>query len=371
MTGAAVTLSHVSKIYEGTGPDGPSAVDGLSLEVKSGEFLTILGASGSGKTTTLRMIAGLERPTSGEIQIDGQPVSSASRHLPTHKRKLGMVFQSYAIWPHMTVAENVAFPLKVAGVDRRSRQATAQEMLATVALSEYADRLPSSLSGGQQQRVALARALVGEPRIILYDEPLSNLDAKVRDRLRDQIRSIHDKLGITAVYVTHDQREAMAISDRIALMDSGRLQQVGTADDLYHRPTCRSVAEFIGDVNVLPVKRIHPGAKMAWVSDRMAIRYSPDCMAPENSDKEQVVVVRPHWLRVEPVAGGADEGLENSFTGAVSQVRFLGDRLRVQVNLGEGVSVAAEMLPSSSNSLLVPGSSVQVVLERSHVLVVS
>ena len=227
------------------------AVKQLDLRIAPGEFISLLGPSGCGKTTTLRMIAGFNRPTSGVIRMDGAVISSPEASLPPEKRGMSMIFQSYAIWPNMTVAENVAFGLKLRRVDRETMRARVTRMLGTVQLAALADRYPAELSGGQQQRVALARAMVIEPRVLLLDEPLSNLDASLREEMRFEIRRLHDQFHFTTVYVTHDQGEAMVTSDRIAVMNGGRIEQIDTPFQLYTRPRTRFVASFIGRTNLL------------------------------------------------------------------------------------------------------------------------
>jgi iron(III) transport system ATP-binding protein len=232
-----------------------NAVDGISFEVPEGQLFTLLGPSGCGKTTTLRMIAGLERPDAGEISIAGEFVYDASKAIavPANKRPIGMVFQSYAVWPHMTVFENVSFPLTV-GKNKPPKDVVQQKTLTAlelVGLSEYASRSATALSGGQQQRVALARALVREPKILLLDEPLSNLDAQLRERMREEIREVQQKLGITAVYVTHDQNEALAISDCIMLMEAGEIIELGAPQQIYRTPRSAFTATFVGVANEL------------------------------------------------------------------------------------------------------------------------
>ena len=227
------------------------AVDRLDLRIAPGEFVSLLGPSGCGKTTTLRMIAGFTRPTTGFIRMDGQVISSPEMTLPPERRQMSMIFQSYAIWPNMTVAENVAFGLKLRHVDRAAMRDRVMQMLATVRLEALADRYPAELSGGQQQRVALARAMVIEPRVLLLDEPLSNLDATLREEMRFEIRRLHEQFHFTTVYVTHDQGEAMVTSDRIAVMNAGRIEQVDAPFDIYTTPRTRFVASFIGRTNLL------------------------------------------------------------------------------------------------------------------------
>ena len=243
-----VRIEHVFKRFGGV-----TAVNDFNLVVKDGEFVSILGPSGCGKTTTLRMIAGFERATEGEIYIGEQCVSSSIKgsFAPPEKRDIGMVFQSYAVWPHMTVAENVGYPLKIQKVDKTERERRVQEMLELVHLGEYGKRYPNQLSGGQQQRVALARALVAEPGLLLLDEPLSNLDAKLRESMRFEILEIQKKTGITVVYVTHDQGEAMAMSDRVVVMSMGVVQQIGAPHEIYTQPANKMVADFIGLVNFM------------------------------------------------------------------------------------------------------------------------
>ena len=248
-----ISVSKLVKRFEGK--TGQTAVNGIDFEVPHGKLFTLLGPSGCGKTTTLRMLAGLERPSEGRITIGGQVVfdSASSVWVPANKRPIGMVFQSYAIWPHMTVVQNVAFPLTVgagrpSAAEARSR---ALAMLDLVGLADVADRSATALSGGQQQRVALARALVREPQVLLLDEPLSNLDAQLRERMRGEIRAIQQKLGITAVYVTHDQSEALAISDLIMLMDRGSIVETGLPQDIYRRPHAEFTAHFIGVANAI------------------------------------------------------------------------------------------------------------------------
>jgi ABC-type Fe3+/spermidine/putrescine transport system ATPase subunit len=238
-----LSLSGVAKRY-----GGDVAVEDVDLEVAAGEFLTLLGPSGCGKSTLLRIIAGLTDPDRGRVWLEGEEVQD----LPAHRRRTAMVFQSYALFPHMTVARNVAFGLVMRGLDRRQIQHKVADALALVELEGLAGRYPRELSGGQQQRVALARALVTEPKVLLLDEPLSNLDAKLRDRLRIELRALQRRLGLTTLFVTHDQAEAMALSDRIAVMTKGRLVETGTPEEIYSRPKSRFAAEFVGVANLLP-----------------------------------------------------------------------------------------------------------------------
>jgi iron(III) transport system ATP-binding protein len=297
-----------------------NAVDGISFEIPEGRLFTLLGPSGCGKTTTLRMIAGLERPTAGEISIDGRVVCSglSATYVPANRRPIGMVFQSYAIWPHMTVFQNVAFPLTVgpakparAVVEEKTRAA-----LDLVGLGDLARRSATALSGGQQQRVALARALVREPRVLLLDEPLSNLDAQLRERMREEIREVQLKLGITAIYVTHDQNEALAISDDIMLMDAGAMIEIGAPQEIYRLPKAPFTATFIGIANEIDgtVQRTAAGTTIATAHGSLRLD------AGTFADGEPVrVYVRPENFAVhrQPWPG--------TWTGTVSFVTYQGD----------------------------------------------
>jgi len=244
-----VTISGLEKRY----PDGTLAVRGIDLTIGEGEFLTLLGPSGCGKTTTLRCLAGLEAPTGGSITFGDQVVADPANNVfvPPEKRRISMVFQNYALWPHMTVFGNVAYPLQMSKVRGAELRARVGDALGLVNLRERAQQPASALSGGQQQRVALARAMVGRPSLIFFDEPLSNLDAKLRHTMQDQIRAAHESLGATTVYVTHDQQEALALSDRIVVMDQGKILQIGTPEELYRHPASHFVADFLGYQNVL------------------------------------------------------------------------------------------------------------------------
>ncbi len=249
-----ISLEAVSKHF-----GAHAAVDGVNLEVKTGEFLTLLGPSGCGKTTTLRMVAGLEQNSGGRISIGEQVVSDANENffMPPERRRLGMVFQSYAIWPHMTVFDNVAYPLRIRRRSAAEIKDRVMKALSLVEMDPYAERPAPALSGGQQQRVAIARALVFEPQVLLLDEPLSNLDARLRTQTGDEFRALQKRLGITSLYVTHDQGEAMALSDRVVVMHSGKMLQIGPPEEIYRRPKSRVVAEFFGSPNVLEARVVN------------------------------------------------------------------------------------------------------------------
>ena len=254
MTSAAIKLDQVTKTFDGR----VMAVDAVTLDIAAGEFFSLLGPSGCGKTTSLRMIAGFEHPDSGRVHVGGRDITD----LPVHRRDMGMVFQSYALFPHRTVAENVAFGLRMREVPKPEIERRVAAALAQVALTGFETRKPGQLSGGQQQRVALARALVVEPPVLLCDEPLGALDRKLRQQMQFELKELQKRLGVTLVFVTHDQEEALAMSDRIAVMNGGRVEQVGTPTEIYERPRTRFVADFIGEINILdgggPLRALRP-----------------------------------------------------------------------------------------------------------------
>ena len=310
--------------------DGVIAVDGISFSVYRGEIFTLLGPSGCGKTTTLRLVAGLEEPDDGEILIEGTSVAAAREgiFLAAEKRHLGMVFQSYAIWPHLSVFENVAFPLRVRRESFDVVQQRVRQALETVGLAGLADRGATQLSGGQQQRVALARALVYEPAILLLDEPLSNLDAKLREQMRFELRALQKKLSLTVLYVTHDQSEAMTLSDRIAMVNSGRFEQVGTPEEIYERPATPFAGQFLGRTVVLE-GTFRKSPKEQWVELSGGNRVRVD-VASANSltDGELVrLITRPEDVAILPL----DKLESTQLEAAVEQVDYLGDRFEYYV----------------------------------------
>jgi iron(III) transport system ATP-binding protein len=317
------------------------AVRDVSFEVAEGQFFTLLGPSGCGKTTTLRSIAGLERPRSGEITLGGRVLHSADRKVfvAPSERNIGMVFQSYAIWPHMTVCENAAFPLEVgrrrlAGGEIRER---VMQVLATVALDALADRDATRLSGGQQQRLALARALVMAPQLLLLDEPMSNLDAKLRHRMRFELKRIQRELGITTVYVTHDQSEALALSHAIAVMNEGRIVQIGSPRDVYERPRDRFVADFVGTTNLLEATVAAPAAEAVYYRVGTALGELRACSAePLRNSQAVALSVRPEDVALYEQR---PEG-ENVCEGVVSAKVFLGDAVDFQVQVGDQLVLA-------------------------------
>jgi len=268
---SSITLENIRKSY---GRTGPAAIANLNMEIGASEFLCLLGPSGCGKTTTLRMIAGLEHPTDGRILVDGKPIVSVAEGIFTvpEKRNMGLVFQNYALWPHMTIRENVEFGLTLRKMPASERKVIVDEVMTKLGIARYADRYPAQLSGGQQQRVALARMLALNPSVILLDEPLSNLDAKLRLEMRAELKRIHAEVGSTIVFVTHDQWEAMTLATTIAVMSEGELQQVGTPDDIYERPANRFVAEFVGSlpINIIEKNAEAPGPLHVWLDQVLA-----------------------------------------------------------------------------------------------------
>ncbi len=302
-------------------------VRALSLDVHDGEFLTLLGPSGCGKTTTLRMIAGFVPPTTGEIALGGRVLSSAAAGatIPPERRGMGMVFQSYAVWPHMTASGNVAYPLRRARLLRAEIDVRTRRALGLVHLESFADRYPQELSGGQQQRVALARALVMEPSVLLLDEPLSNLDAKLREEMRGELRDLQERLGITIVYVTHDQAEAMALSGRIAVMQGGRLAQVGTPREVYERPADPFVAAFVGAANFLPGEPIGRDGTLARVRLLDGTNNHVVTVAGDSRGTRVMVCVRPEDLEFDR---------EGSLHGTVERSTYFGNRVDYVVRIG-------------------------------------
>lgn len=314
---SSVTIRQVTKSF-----DSNLILSSFDEVFKDGEFVTLLGPSGCGKTTMLRMIAGFEKPTTGEIYIDDTLISSDKVFVPPEKRGVGMVFQSYAVWPHMDVFHNVAYPLTIAKNDKASIKRKVARVLDIVHLSQYAGRYPNQLSGGQQQRVALARALVAEPKLLLLDEPLSNLDAKLRESMRFEIKEIQRNLGITVVYVTHDQTEAMAMSDRVFLINRGVVQQKGTPEEIYRQPVNQFVADFLGKVDF--IKGEAGGGRIRLHHTEVSLPYS--------GDKTGAVEVA---IRPENIAMSKEKG---NIEGAVTAGYYLGDAGDYRVAVG-GISL--------------------------------
>jgi iron(III) transport system ATP-binding protein len=315
---ASVTFTNVSKAF---GKD-VVAVDDVSLDIQAGELVTLLGPSGCGKTTTLRMIAGLEMPTAGTIMIGDKDVTL----LPATDRDVSMVFQSYALFPHMTVIENVSYGLKFSGFKKRETRDRAMAGLELVGLGNLANRLPSELSGGQQQRVAVARALVLEPQVLLFDEPLSNLDAKLRRQVREEIRDIQQSLGLTVVYVTHDQEEALAVSDRIVVMRTAAIAQIGTPRELYETPSDRFVADFIGEANLVPCTVDSISGELAEIS---LGDYKTSLPARGMEPGPALVAVRPGRVNL-----SADE--TKGVASVIEKATYVGSHVEYTVNSAVG-----------------------------------
>jgi putative spermidine/putrescine transport system ATP-binding protein len=318
-------LSHIHKTFGA----GKAVVDDFNLSAASGEFVSFLGPSGCGKTTTLRMIAGFELPTAGQITLAGDDLT----FVPPNKRNVGMVFQSYALFPNMTVAENIGYGLKVAGKSKKEIQPRVDEMLALIHLENFGGRYPGQLSGGQQQRVALARALAIRPQVLLLDEPLSALDAKIRVELRLEIRRIQQQLGITTIYVTHDQEEALSLSDRIVVMSEGKIEQIGTPAQIYNFPATEFVARFVGQINLLPVEWVNRAEGVVRLGEQ-TVRAG---QVPAHLNGHAIrLAIRPEELNA-----GRQEGL-NNLRGTVNAVTYLGSIVRVRVDI-EGHPVSMDM----------------------------
>ena len=341
-----LSVRNLVKSFSAAGSASVHAIKSVSFEVRQGDIFTLLGPSGCGKTTTLQCIAGLEIPSSGEIAMAGDVVYSGARQVvvPANKRRLGMVFQSYAIWPHMSVFDNVAFPLvhgarKFPAKDVRQRVIQSLEL---VKMAEYAERPAPHLSGGQQQRVALARALVHQPRLLLLDEPLSNLDAKLRDLMRVELRQLIKHLGITTIFVTHDQVEAMSMSDQIVLMRAGKIVQAGAPRDIYLRPESSFAADFMGRSNLIA------GQVLSAVDGIFQTAFGPlHCFFPKTlpAAGRKSLVIRPQAIAVKPVTGPAHTGTpDNCYQGRVSKLNFLGDVVEAEVNLA-GCKLRATLDP--------------------------
>ena len=328
-------LRKVAKSYDGK----TNAVDDVSIEIERGEFVTFLGPSGSGKTTTLLMIAGFETPTGGMIELGGHDLALSR----PYERNIGMVFQNYALFPHMTAAKNVLFPLKMRHFPKRDMQARAERMLALVGLSRFAERYPRELSGGQQQRVALARGLVFNPDVLLLDEPLGALDKNLREQMQVEIKRIHREIGITMIYVTHDQTEAMTMSDRVAVFSNGKVEQIGSPLEVYNRPVNRFVGEFIGDSNFF-AGRLDP-SRPGWIelSGIGPMRIATQAIAAAG---EVELMIRPERLRPGAEGGGAD----NTFDMTVDDVINYGESLLV-IGKTHGLPLRARMVGGAAHKL--------------------
>jgi iron(III) transport system ATP-binding protein len=329
-----LTLENITKVFppQRTGSE-VTAVKDVNLDIEKGELVTLLGPSGCGKTTTLRMIAGFEFPTTGSIILDGQAINS----LPPHKREMSMVFQSYAIFPHLNVFENIAYGLNVQRLPKSVTKERVNKVLELVHLEGYGDRAPTQLSGGQQQRVALARALIMEPKVLLMDEPLSNLDAKLREEMRTEIRRIQKELNITSVYVTHDQIEAMTLSDRIVVMNQGIIEQIGTPVEIYRFPNSRFVADFIGRANFVP------GEVQEKKESCLTVKALGETIQLANIQREfhqqeaVTLIVRPEMIRIKKTG--------ELFKGVIRRAVYLGDVIEYDVEVSGQLITGLETDP--------------------------
>jgi iron(III) transport system ATP-binding protein len=367
-TEASITIHELRKSYARTrGANQQFAIDGVSFEVPKGQFVTLLGPSGCGKTTTLRCIAGLETPDSGKIVMAGTTVfdGGQSQNIRTEDRPIAMVPQSYGIWPHMTVLDNAAFPLRH-GRHRKGQQNVKQrtmDMLEQVGLGSFADRWATQLSGGQQQRLALARALLSEPEVLLLDEPLSNLDAKLRAKLRLELRAFQEQFGVTSVYVTHDQAEALALSDIVVVMSNGRIEQIDSPERLYQQPRSAFVADFIGSANLLKAREASSMAGGVLVkTDAGQFLCAGEGQELNGLAEGGHVCVRPENVEIDPVAPAGDLARQNEMLGRVIGAEFLGDRVELVVD------VAGTKLTASAGASLTarPGDAVTVRVHPSH-----
>jgi iron(III) transport system ATP-binding protein len=331
-TSSKLELKNLSKVF-GQGKEQVTAVDSIDLAINPGEFITFLGPSGCGKTTTLRMIAGFETPSQGSILLDGQDVSSLS----PDKRPMGMVFQSYALFPHMSVYQNVAYGPRIKKLPAQQVKEDVSAVLDSMSLSSMANRSPNQLSGGQQQRVALARAMVMQPKVLLFDEPLSNLDAKLRAQMRIEIREVQQRLGITSIFVTHDQDEAMSISDRIVVMRNSKIEQVGIPAEIYLRPASVFVADFIGISNFLTVDGVSSAgagkAKVNVLGRTIEVPAHQDALS-----KESILLVRPESISVKPAQAG--NASISGTQGQVKQVVFYGQHVEYRIQSQVGIITA-------------------------------
>lgn len=366
--GRSIVLDRVGKRYGDF-----VAVENLDLQVNAGELVTLLGPSGSGKTTTLMMVAGFTMPGSGRIQIGERDVT----HLPTHSRDIGVVFQQYALFPHMTVAENVAFPLRMRGVGRSEREARVARALDLVEMGRFILRFPSELSGGQQQRIAFARAIVFDPPVLLLDEPLGALDKKLREALQIEIKALHSRLGLTMIYVTHDQGEALAISDRVVVMNEGRLEQVGPPAELYEVPATRFVADFVGEANFIPARVVAlEGDQVNLVgpdgTQFKGLAASAPLAAGLSPGGEAEVMIRPERMRPQPPKADKRTGAaaENVIAGEIVDRSYLGSSTRLQIRVRDDLVVSLQHQNHRRDPLAMePGSRIALCWDADDALV--
>ncbi|MDR7379149.1 putative spermidine/putrescine transport system ATP-binding protein [Rhodoferax ferrireducens] len=349
---AFLEISHLKKVF-----GNQTAVHDFTMDIERGEFITFLGPSGCGKTTILRMLAGFEGPSGGVIKFDGKDVT----HTPTSQRNIGMVFQSYALFPNMTVAENIGFGLKVAKMPQEQIHVRVTEMLKLIGLAALGARYPWQLSGGQQQRVALARALAGKPQVLLLDEPLSALDAKIRVSLREEIRAVQRELGITSVFVTHDQEEALSISDRIVVLSEGRVEQIGTPSEVYNFPRTRFVASFVGTLNLLSGVVVDAAAGQISVNGQPLV--TSNSIQGAVTGQTRALAIRPEAIALEAPTPG-----RNSLAATVEEVNFLGAVVRIRVRMG-AVAISLDVFNNPHRTLPQRGENITLGFSFDNLLV--
>ena len=342
-----VRFEKIDKSYDGK----ELVVKNLNLDIAEGEFLTLLGPSGSGKTTTLMMLAGFENPTSGEIYLDKKPISS----ITPHKRGIGMVFQNYALFPHMTVYENLAFPLRVRKIQNDEIENKINKALDMVSLTNFENRMPNQLSGGQQQRVAVARALVFEPKLVLMDEPLGALDKNLRESMQYELKHIHETLGVTIVYVTHDQGEALTMSNRIAVFNDGHIQQLSSPNELYERPTNSFVARFIGENNIINGTIIESDSRQCKVKTNNGELIHANPVISYNIGDATSMSLRPERVVINP-----SEEIPNKFKAKIEEVIYHGDHTRVRIDLLGNKEFILKVPNSSANMDIKMGNEINV-----------
>ena len=356
ITGASISIRNLTKLYGEV-----RALDNANMEIGAGEFITLLGPSGSGKTTCLMMMAGFVIPTAGDILVDGNSIVD----IPTYKRNLGMVFQNYSLFPHMNVEKNIAFPLQMRKMKKREIEPRVQAALELVRLSGFEKRRASQLSGGQQQRIALARALVYEPSVLLLDEPLGALDLKLRQEMQIELKHLHNRLGVTIIYVTHDQGEALTMSDRIVVLNFGAIQQVDTPDGMYKRPVNRFVADFIGETNFIAGNGELDGSRYVLETED-GLRLTGVARDADIDIENATAVVRPESV----VEVTESNGMPNVFEGEIEEIIYLGEHVKYHIRLGNNTRVMAKWLLKADSNLYKQGERVRIGWEASDMLAV-
>ena len=354
--GASISIRNLTKLYGEV-----RALDNANLEINAGEFITLLGPSGSGKTTCLMMIAGFVIPTAGDILVDGNSIVD----IPTYKRNLGMVFQNYSLFPHMNVEKNISFPLEMRKMKKREIEPRVQTALEMVRLSGFEKRRASQLSGGQQQRIALARALVYEPSVLLLDEPLGALDLKLRQEMQIELKHLHDRLGVTIIYVTHDQGEALTMSDRIVVLNFGAIQQIDSPDGMYKRPVNRFVADFIGETNFLSGNGELDGNRYVLETED-GLRLTGVARDSDIDIENATAVVRPESI----IEMTESNGLPNIFEGEIEEIIYLGEHVKYHIRLGNSTRIMAKWLLKADSNLYKQGERVRIGWDSTDMLAV-